>query len=269
MRKIISFSLLAVMLTVGYTSCDKNDNFVPLFSIEDDKALGAQVAQEINNDPQYKRLSRSQYATSYQYLDSIVNNILNSGEVAYRDEFVWDVTIIEDDNTLNAFATPGGYIYVYTGLIKYLDNVDALAGVLGHEIAHSDLRHTSRNLQKEYGVSLLLSILVGDNASQLEQIAAQIAGTAAGLQFSRAFETESDIRSVEYLSKTPYACDGAKLFFQKLEAQGQGGGTPQFLSTHPSPENRIEDITAKAVEEGCDTTLAVNSGYAAFQQSLP
>ncbi len=269
MKKFLSFSLLAVVLTVGYTSCDKNDNFVPFFSIEDDKTLGAQVSQEINNDPQYKLLDRTQYAASYQYLDAIVSNILNSDEVAYKDEFVWEVTIIEDDNTLNAFATPGGYIYVYTGLIKYLDNVDALAGVMGHEIAHADLRHTSRNLQKSYGVSTLLSLLLGDDASQLEQIAAQIAGTAAGLQFSRAFETESDIKSVEYLAQTPYACDGAKLFFQKLEAQGQGGSTPQFLSTHPSPENRIQDITDKAIEAGCDTTLVANSGYAAFQQSLP
>ncbi len=269
MKKLISFSLLAVVLTLGYTSCDKNDNFVPFFSVEDDKTLGAQVSQEINNDPQYKILDRTQYATSYQYLQNIVDEILNSGEVAYKDEFVWEITILEDDNTLNAFATPGGYIYVYTGLIKYLDNVDALAGVMGHEIAHADLRHTSRSLQKQYGVSVLLSLLVGENASQLEQIAAQIAGTAAGLQFSRTFETESDIRSVEYLAQTPYACDGAKIFFQKLEAQGQGGSTPQFLSTHPSPENRIQDITDKAMEEGCDTTLTPNSGYAAFQQSLP
>lgn len=269
MKKAIYFSLLALLITVGYSSCDKNDNFVPFFSIEDDKALGAQVSQEINNDPQYKILSRSKYASSYQYLQGIVDDILNSGEVAYKDEFDWTLTILEDDNTLNAFATPGGYIYVYTGLIKYLDNVDALAGVMGHEIAHADLRHTSRNLQKQYGVSILLSILVGDNASQLEAIAAQIAGTAAGLQFSRAFETESDIRSVEYLSKTGYACDGAKLFFQKLESQGQGSGTPQFLSTHPSPENRIQDITDKAMQENCDTTLLANSGYSTFVQGLP
>src|SRR5690606_36932859 len=169
---------------------------------------------------------------------------------------------------LNAFATPGGYIYVYTGLIKYLDNVDALAGVLGHEIAHADLRHTSRNLQKQYGVSMLLSILVGDNASQLEQIAAQLAGTVAGLQFSREYETESDLRSVEYLAETEYACDGAKIFFQKLEAAGQGGGLPQFLSTHPSPDNRIENIVEKAEEENCDTALTANSGYDDFKNSL-
>lgn len=269
MKRFFLLSFLVATLGIGIHSCDKNDNVVLFFSVQDDKDLGAQVSQEIANDPNFKLLERANYPEAYQYLDEVVDNILNSSEVAYKEEFEWEVTIVHDDSTLNAFATPGGYIYVYTGLIKYLNNVDALAGVLGHEIAHSDLRHTSRNLQKEYGVALLLSILVGDNASQLEQIAAQIAGTAAGLQFSREYETESDLRSVEYLAKTEYACDGAKIFFEQLEAAGQGGGLPQFLSTHPSPENRIEDIEEKAQEENCDTQLTANSGYEDFQNSLP
>lgn len=269
MKRFLALSLVVLISLTSLTTCDKNDNVVLFFSVDDDKNLGAQVSQEIANDPQYVLLDRAQHVASYQYLDKVVNDILNSGEVAYKDEFVWDVTIVHDDNTLNAFATPGGYIYVYTGLIKYLDNVDALAGVLGHEIAHADLRHTSRNLQKQYGVSVLLGLLVGNDASQLEQIAGQIAGTAAGLQFSRSFETESDLRSVEYLAQTEYACDGAKIFFQKLEASGQGGSTPEFLSTHPNPDNRIQNITDKAVEDGCDTTLTATTGYTAFQQSLP
>lgn len=269
MKRFFLLNFLAVTFNFGFTSCDKNDNVVLLFTVEDDKQLGAQVSQEIENDPQYNLLERSEASDAYTYLDNVVNNILTSGEVAYEEEFVWEVTIIDNDSVLNAFATPGGYIYVYTGLIRYLDNVDALAGVLAHEIAHADLRHSSRNLQKQYGVQLLLSVLVGDNASQLEQIAGQLAGTLAGLEFSREYETEADLKSVEYLAQTQYACDGAKLFFEKLEAMGQSGGTPEFLSTHPSPENRIEDINDKADEEGCDTSPTQNDGYAQFVQSLP
>lgn len=268
MEKIaLQFSALAVLILA--LSCDKNNNVSLFFSPADDVKLGQQVSDEIRTDPSFDLLSRATYAESYSYLDSMVLAILNSGEVAYRDEFVWDVTIVNDDNTLNAFATPGGYIYVYTGLIKYLNDADALAGVLGHEIGHADLRHTSRNLQRQYGVSFLLNLLVGEEASTLETIAAQIAGTAAGLSFSREFETESDEKSVEYLAPTGFACDGAKIFFQKLEASGQGGSVPEFLSTHPSPENRIENITEKATEEGCDTSPSGNGGYAAFVNSLP
>lgn len=261
--------ILTLTLGLGFWSCDKNDNFIPFFSVEDDKALGLQVSEEIATDPSFNLLDEAEYPEAYNYLNNMVTNILNSGEVAYKDEFVWQVTIVEDDNTLNAFATPGGYIYVYTGLIKYLESADALAGVMGHEIAHADLRHTSRNLQKQYGVSILLSILLGNDPGQLEQIAGQIAGTVSGLAFSREFETESDLKSVEYLAQTEYACDGAKIFFESLSESGQGGGTPEFLSTHPNPDNRVENITDKAEEEDCDMTLSVNSGYEGFQASLP
>ncbi len=272
MKKSIILSFLSVGLLVGIVTlngCDKNDNFIPLFSIEDDKALGQQVSDEIASDPSFVLLSRTEYPAAYDYLDNMVTEILDNGEVAYRDEFVWEVTIVHDDDVLNAFATPGGYIYVYTGLIKFLDEADDLAGVLGHEIAHADLRHTSRNLQKLYGVQILLSIVLGQNASQLETIAGQIAGTVAGLSFSREFESEADARAVEYTANTIYACDGVKNFFQKLEDEGLAGGTPEFLSTHPSPESRIQDIIAKANELQCSTELSNDAGYATFKTNLP
>jgi len=258
---IVAFFLLS------FSGCDKNDNVV-LFSIEDDKELGQQVSTEIENDPNFALMDRTEYTEAYGYLDAMVNEILNSGEVEYKDEFVWEVTLINNDSTLNAFATPGGYIYVYTGLIKYLDNADDLAGVLGHEIAHADLRHTSRNIQTHYTVSFLLEILLGENSNQISQIAAEIASGATYLKFSREYEEEADSQSVLYLSNTKYACNGAASFFEKLETTGQGSNIPEFLSTHPSTENRIEDINSKADEIGCDTTLG-GEGYENFKQLLP
>lgn len=267
MKKLASTSIMVILLIIGLTACDENNNIV-LFSIQDDIELGMQVSNEIENDPNFELLSRTQYQDAYGYLDAMIADILNSGEVTYKDEFPWQVTIVKDDSTLNAFAAPGGYLYVYTGLIKYLNNADALAGVMGHEIAHADLRHTSRNLQKAYGVQVLLSLLLGENPGQLEQIAAQIAGTAAGLSFSREFETEADSESVIYLGPTDYACNGAAFFFEQLEALGQAGGVPEFLSTHPNPVNRVENINNQATEVGCSTALS-NEDYAAFQASLP
>ena len=265
LRKI---GLVVMLGMLSLASCDKNDNVILLFSVEDDKALGKQVRDEIYNDPSYSILSRNDYPQAYAYLDGMVDEILSSGEVAYKDEFEWEVTIIDDD-VLNAFCTPGGYIFVYTGLIKYLSNGDALEGVLGHEVGHADLRHTSRTLQKQYGIQLLLSIALGENSSQLETLAGQLAGQLAGLQFSREYETESDRKSVEYLAQTQYACDGAKIFFQQLENSGQAGVTPEFLSTHPNPSNRIENIEDKASELGCDTQLSGDTSYFSFQNRLP
>ena len=160
MKSVRILSIVCLSVVFSIQGCDKNNN-VSIFSIEDDKALGADVDSQISNDPEFQILSRQQYPAAYNYLDSVMSAILSSDEVAYRDEFVWEVKIINDD-VLNAFAAPGGYLYVYTGLVKYLDNADAFAGVMAHEVAHADLRHTSRTLQRQYGVSFLLQLITGD-----------------------------------------------------------------------------------------------------------
>jgi predicted Zn-dependent protease len=235
-----------------FISCDKNGDFL-LFSIQNDIDLGAQMDAEIEaNTQEFPILSRTTYSAAYSYLDDMVEHILDNADISYREEFVWEVHIINDD-VLNAFVTPGGYIYVYSGLIKYLDNADDLAGVIGHEIAHADQRHSSKQLQRQYGISMLLSIILGDEPSVLEEAVGQIAGTGAILAFSRGAESEADAFSVEYLANTRYACNGAASFFQKLIDEGAGGGIPEFLSTHPNPDNRVADINAKATQEGCST----------------
>lgn len=255
-------------MIMALLSCDENRHFV-IFSIQNDVDLGKQVKQEIGNNPaQYKILSSSSYPQVYNYLYGMRDAILNSGEISYKDEFAWELYVLEDDSTLNAFATPGGYIYIYTGLIKYLDHADDLAGVLGHEMAHADQRHSIRNLQKSYGVEALLAIALGQNPGALEQIAGQIAGQLAGLKFSREYETDADSHSVAYLSHTKYACNGAALFFIKLNEQG-GARPPEFLSTHPNPENRVENINKEAAKLKCSTALSGDTGYDQIKSSLP
>jgi beta-barrel assembly-enhancing protease len=263
MRKIFFW-----LFTISWLlSCDDNNNFV-IFSVSDDVQLGQQVSQEIAKDPSFKILSPTQYAGVYAYLNKMRDAILNSGKLAYKDDFKWELHVIQNDSVLNAFATPGGYIYIYTGLIKFLDEADALEGVLGHEMAHADLRHTVRNLQKMYGVQILLAVALGNDPSQLGQIAAQVAGTLAGLQFSREYETEADLHSVEYLAQTKYACDGAARFFIKINAQGSSN-PPEFLSTHPNPDNRIENINNKADELKCSTVLSGDTEFQQMKNSLP
>lgn len=239
------------------------------FSVQDDISLGKQVADEIAGDPKsYPLLDRNKYAKAYQHLQRITNKILNSGQLTHKDKFAWKIHIIHDDKTLNAFVTPGGYIYVYTGLIKYLDTEDQLAGVMGHEIAHADRRHSTNNLTKQYGASIILQTLLGKNSGQMAQIVGGITGKLAGLKFSRATEADADAYSVVYLSKTEYQCNGAAGFFKKILEKGGGQAPPQFLSTHPSSANRVADINAKARSMGCSIKPSGNN-YKDFQNSLP
>ena len=266
MKKLFYATL--VLFTITFTACEKDnpsDNSFNLFTIEDDKKLGAQVDAEIHANPQeYPILDPTQYPQAYAFLNKMRDSILAGGEVFYAQEFPWEMHIIHDDNTLNAFATPGGYIYIYTGLIKFLSAEHELAGVMGHEMAHSDRRHTTDQLTKIYGLSILLNVVFGSNPNLL----ADIAATLVSLKFSRNNEREADTYSVVYLCPTSYKADGAAAFFEKLTNQGSGS-PPVFLSSHPDPGNRVQDIHAKANELNCGGTGTFDQQYAAFKNTLP
>jgi predicted Zn-dependent protease len=263
MKKAILYSVVVLSLFAG---CKKGD--FNLFSLEDDKKLGQQTRDQILSDPAtYPVLSRSQYGSQYAYLDAMRNKILNSGKVQHKDDFDWELYIIKDDNTQNAFCTPGGYIFVYSGLIKYLDNASSLAGVIGHEMGHADHRHSTTQMTKQYGIQTLLDVVLGNNQNQLTEIAASL----VNLSFSREDEKDADVQSVTYLCPTIYRANGAQDFFQKVTSSG-GSQPPAFLSTHPNPDNRVQNINAKSTELGCNsvpTSNVENTEYVAFKNSLP
>ncbi len=235
-----------------------------LMSINQDLQMGLSSVQQIESDPNnYPILDSASNPVAYGHIYRIRNIILNSNKVYYKDEFPWRIRIIKDDNTLNAFCTPGGYIYVYTGLIKYLDNEMQLAGVMGHEIAHADRRHSANQILKQYGVEALIQIFTSGNTQQIAQIGAQL----LALKFSRTDETEADDYSVRYLLGTEYDPQGAKYFFQKIS----GSTTiPEFLSTHPNPDNRVLNIeeTWKCLGSGGNTGT-FDARYLEFKNSLP
>jgi predicted Zn-dependent protease len=240
-----------------------------IFSVDQDIALGAQVARQTDSTYRAKGqlLERSSNQRAYQLLDGVVKRVLDNGKLKYRSQFPWDVKIIKDDATQNAFATPGGHIYVFSGLIKFLDNESELAGVLGHEIAHADLRHTSRQLQNQYGIGLLLSVALGKNQGIVSQIASGVAGLGT-LKFSRTYEQEADKYSTIYLNGTRYyACDGAAGFFIKAEKQGNAN-PPEFISTHPNPGSRIQAIQNNARSLGCTGRSVSNTNFNELKRLL-
>jgi len=264
------FVLSLVLFPLASTYAQKKRGGLNIFSIQQDLDLGKQVSAEIENNPQqYPLLPETgrdgKNDRSYAYLRGIVDRILNSGKVTHRKEFPWRVKIIHDDKTLNAFCVPGGYIYVYTGIIKYLDNEDQLAGVLGHEIAHADKRHSTRSMTTQYGQQLVLDVVLGRNQGAITQIAQGL----LNLRYSRGHEEEADFYSVEYLCGTPYRSDGAAGFFQKMLENKEAPGVPQFLSTHPNPQNRVQAITKKAQADRCSLNSYAAATYQQFKGMLP
>lgn len=252
------------MVWVATTGCSALKD-VNLLSIEDDLQLGAELHAEILSDPEtYPILDESEYAEAYGHLFRIRDEVLASEEVEHLDDFEWQTFLIHDDATLNAFAAPGGYLYVYTGLLRYLDAEDHFAGVMGHEVAHADQRHGTEQLTKVYGMQVVLSVILGGEPG----LAAQLATGLVAMQFSRDHEAEADEYSVVYLCESLYAADGAAGFFDKLLEEGSFE-IPAFLSSHPSSESRVEDIRALAGDLGCPTTLSGSPEWQAFQDALP
>lgn len=256
MLRLVTFGLFTVL---GFFTCASGS--INLFSIEQDLELGRQTAQEIRRNPsEFPILSRDRNPQAYAYLQGLTDEIVRQGKVPYANTFPYEVTIIDKD-VRNAFATAGGFLYVYTGLIKFLDTEDQLAGVMGHEIAHAAERHVTAQATKQYGIATLLSVISGDNPGTMQQIAASL----LSLRFSRGAESEADDRSVDYLCNTEYAANGAAGFFEK--SQG-AGAPPEFLSTHPNPANRVQNINARAQERNCSTRTTGQEAFRRFQQSL-
>ena len=261
--------ILIALTSITISSCgvinEKNKGKgVNLFTVQQDKELGAQVAGEIDGNPaQFPVLDPVQHKDVYAYVNKVRDKILNAGGVDYKDDFEWRLRIIHDDSTLNAFCTPGGYIYIYTGILKFLDSEDQFAGVLGHEIAHADMRHSTRQMTSMFGVDVLLQVLAGDRVAL-----ASVTGQLIGLKFSRKHETEADQKSVEFLCGTDYNADGGAGFFQKIEDAG-GSNVPEFLSTHPDPGNRIEHFHEAAIGLACQGRKDYKSEYQQMLSKLP
>lgn len=261
--------LLIVCIPVFFSGCDKKegDKGINIFSVQDDIDLGRQVHAEIMSNPaEYPIINPNSNPQAYNYINRMRDEILNSGSIVYANEFAWEVYLVDRDDVRNAFCTPGGYIYIYTGLIKYLDTKSSLAGVLGHEMAHADERHATEQLTKVYGLQTLLQIVLGEDQGLLSDLAAQL----VVLKFSRNNEEQADERSVDYLCPIKYESDGAADFFVKLE-QGGSVTPPEFLSTHPNPGNRVTDIQNYAATKGCFTTISQDeevNGYQAFKNGL-
>ena len=149
---------------------------------------------------------------------------------------------------INAFALPGGFLYVNRGTIEAAGNESQLAGVMAHEISHVALRHGTNQLSKAILAQAPLAILGGalggggSLAGQLAQLGIQVGFTGVFLKFSRTAETQADVLGTQILHDAGFDPQAMADFFNTLEKQSKGGRPPEFFSSHPNPENRQKRI---------------------------
>ena len=234
-----SVALLLLFLGACTQAPFTNRSQLILVSPEEETKLGAQAYQEV--------LSKSPTTKSDRYVDPVRQIGQRLARAAEKPEYTWEFAVIDDRKQVNAFALPGGKVAVYTGLLPVAQDSDGLAVVMGHEIAHVIARHgaerISQGLATELGANVL-GAAAGGGASANLILAAYGLGTQLGilLPYSRTQESEADRIGLILMAKAGYDPRAAIAFWERMARASSGGGTPEFLSTHPGHETREAQI---------------------------
>ena len=159
-------------------------------------------------------------------------------------DWEWSVAIIDDPDTLNAWCMAGGRMAIYTGIVTQLNlNDDEIAQIMGHEISHALANHTAERMSRAVLMNgaLAATAVVTDNNGYVLTGTAMAAKVALELPNSRTAESEADEIGIELATRAGYNPDAAVSLWKKM-AEAGGGGGPEFLSTHPSPDNRASTL---------------------------
>jgi predicted Zn-dependent protease len=209
-------------------------------STQQEVQMGQQEAQQIST-----QLPMLQDASVNAYVNELGNRI---AKLTPRGDLDWHFAVVNTD-VVNAFALPGGYVYVNRGILEHASNMSELAGVMGHEIEHVVLRHSVKQMQQEQGANVGLAIacaLTSVCNNQLAATVVNVGGTAYFAKFSREDEVQADDGGFQNVVRAGINPRGMLTFFQKLLAEEQASGgsaaTAPWFADHPGTQDRIEDI---------------------------
>ncbi len=217
-----------------------------LISPEQSAQIGLQVQQQL----QQQGVKYVSDPAITGWVTQVVDPILAIAKQERPDIKKWTVRVIDDPKTVNAFATGGGDMYVYTGLLLDAKDGAEVAGVLAHETGHVVLRHVERQMVDAFGLEGIAALALGKNPGALQQLVAGVAGKGLMLANSRDDESEADRYGVEHASKAGYDPHGLVRFFERLlQQQGKEPGIAKWLSDHPTTPDRIAAVNALIEQE--------------------
>jgi len=265
MRSQLRFVTALLLLSMGFACATvQREAANTLISTDDEIKLGQQVRAEVLK--QSKELNDPQVQA---YVQSVGNKIV----ALYADRLPKGIqpkfTVLDDDQ-VNAFAIPGGDIFVLSGLLRAVKNEAELASVLSHEMGHVIERHAAQGLVAQMGAQTLASILLGKNPSQLAQIGASVAANGYLIRNTQGFERQADRDGMQTMIKSDWDPHQMIAFFDQLAKEsGSVSGIEAFLSSHPPPADRAQYLGQQLAAAGNKSGAVNPEPIASIQQRLP
>jgi beta-barrel assembly-enhancing protease len=249
--KLIMAAIVAIVALVGYFGSTQLNPVTQeeqrvAMSAEQEIALGKQAAPEMAKE--FGGLSQDQ---ALQARVSDMGKAIVQASDAGKSPYQFEFHVLADQQTVNAFALPGGQIFVTEAILKLLETDGELAGVLAHEIFHVVGRHSAEQVARAQladgltGAAVMATYDPNNPASTGSAQVAQLISQMVGMRYGREDELESDNLGVKYMAQGGYDPRAMISVMQKLEQANNGQEPPEFFSTHPSPERRIEQIQAE------------------------
>ena len=208
-----------------------------LFSIDQDCEFGTEAYSQFTADA---TLVTTTWGSKGQWKGTVEKVMTDLAAVAEDQGYTYEVKLIDDDATVNAWCLPCGKMAVYTGILPICDDATGLAVVMGHEIGHAIARHGTRRMSMDSAVQTLLSMATDD--ANLQSLGAVAYEYGAALPFGRDHELEADYIGVVLMARAGYDPREAVAFWGRMAELSGESSTPEWLSTHPSHETRVEEL---------------------------
>jgi len=246
--RLIFAAIIAIMSLVSYFG-SRQDNAVTGetqyigITVDQEIALGLQAAPQMAEE-----FGGEDPDQSAQALVDDVGNLVVQSSPASQTPYEYEFHLLEDDQTINAFALPGGQIFITRALFDKLQTEGELAGVLGHEVGHVVARHSAEHIAKAQltegltGAAVLATYDPNNPATANTAQVAALIGQLINLKFGREDELEADFLGVCFINDSGYNPEELLSVMQILAESSQGNAPPEFFSTHPNPESRIQRI---------------------------
>jgi predicted Zn-dependent protease len=255
-REAAGFAALGLAVALGISACG--------VSQQQEVQLGQQESAQIQ-----QQLPLVQDPLINQYVTSLGNQIASKTS---RADLQWQFYVVNTD-VVNAFALPGGIIYVNRGVLERADRMDELAGVMGHEIEHVVRRHSVKQMEQMQGANVgvaLACTLTNVCSNQAAAAAINVGGTAIFAKFSRTDEIQADEGGFHNVMNAGISPQGMLSFFQKLLAEEQQGGSSSAVNSwfadHPGTQDRIQDIQGMLSQVPQSSLSRLTTDTQAFQQ---